>query len=486
MKKFFIVGFAVLLGNSVNSQNCNVICNGDFDNPTFVATVGLTTAVNCWNTEATDGKFEVWGTGYNGVSSYNGGQHLELNATQAAAIYQDFTIGANVPLISINFAHRGRAGVDSMEVSIGPPGGPYQSLGRYGDGSSAWGYYTINHTIAAAGNYRVRFKPVYWTGGNIAIGNFIDAVSVNSAAPITISSSNTLVCPGTAATLSASGANSYTWTAGPSTSTFVVNPSATSVYTVNGITSSGCIALGTFTVSTYVPALSINPGYASICQGSSITLTANVSNGSGFTWNGVPGQNTLTVSPSTNSIYTVTAFSSSASVNCPATATAMVYIKAIPQISLSTTSTFVCQGAAPVVISAFGGSLYSWSNGATTSTIQSAPVTTVYVVTGTNSLGCSATASIQVVVSVCEGLAENDLSSGVELYPNPNNGNFVIHALRDGNYTLVNALGQTIQQFECSAGNDLTVQLDAIPNGVYYLTETKAGTVTGKKIIISR
>jgi hypothetical protein len=191
MKKIYIFIFIAFLFNLRSfSQNCALLCNGDFENPYMTSTSGLTVTLNCWNTTASDGKMEVWGTGYNGVSSYSGIQHVELNATQAAIMYQDFVMYQDFAvsnagtILNVKFAHRARtnAGMtDSVEVSIGPAGGPYTSLGRYGDGPSQWSYnISPNYVASTTGTYRVRFNPFYYSYGNSGIGNFLDAVSVCS------------------------------------------------------------------------------------------------------------------------------------------------------------------------------------------------------------------------------------------------------------------------------------------------------------------
>ncbi len=486
MKKILTVSIIALAFTQISAQTCNLLCNGDFDNnPFVVSTVGLTTSINCWNTEATDGLMEIWGTGYNGVPSYNGNQHMELNATQPAALYQDFYVaGSSVPL-SISFAHRGRAGLDSMEVFAGPAGGPYTSLGRYGDGTTSWGYYTASYSTGSPGNYRVRFKPFYWSGGNDAIGNFIDAVSVNAPGAINISATNTSVCYGSSVTLSASGANTYSWTGGPGTSTYVVSPLSSSVYTVTGSTSSGCGGYGTVSVTVYNPILALSPSPATVCQGSSIILNANVAGGTGYVWNGSAGQSTLVVSPTVSTSYVVSAISNSLSLSCPVTASLMVTVNPVPQINVTATKTLICQGSSPVLVTASGGSNYLWMNGATSSTLLSAPVTTVYSVTGFNTFGCGATASVQVVVTACEGLADYRAESIPQVFPNPNNGSFTIKANLNQEFDLINTVGQVVRHFKTTLENNGSVEFDNVPDGIYYIRQvTNDQNFASTKIVV--
>ena len=182
MKKLYFLFAIAFFSNRSFSQNCSWICNGDFENPFISAsTVGLYTTLSCWNTTASDGNMELWSNGFNGVPSYSNNQHVELNATQAATMYQDFFVTTPGTNLTIRFAHRARTNpgmTDTMRVSIGPVSGPYTILGDYGDGPAAWGYYTTNYIIPSPGNYRINFIPTYWSFGNAGIGNFLDAVSV--------------------------------------------------------------------------------------------------------------------------------------------------------------------------------------------------------------------------------------------------------------------------------------------------------------------
>ncbi|MBK7818113.1 MAG: T9SS type A sorting domain-containing protein [Sphingobacteriaceae bacterium] len=67
---------------------------------------------------------------------------------------------------------------------------------------------------------------------------------------VNISSSNSIICAGGSATLSANGASSYTWTPGSSTNTsIVVSPSITTIYTVASTGTTGCVGTKMYTLS---------------------------------------------------------------------------------------------------------------------------------------------------------------------------------------------------------------------------------------------
>lgn len=181
MKRKILLLLLILAIKSKNSfsQNCNIVCNGDFESP-FVSSAPYfmtDTVINCWHTTATDGFMELWNSGYNGVNSYTGNQFMEMEAFELANVYQDINLstGNNV---SISFAHRGRAGVDTLSVSVTPLGGIDTILGYFADGDASWGYYTVNYPFQNSGNYRVSFNTVYAAGNDPGLGNFLDAVEL--------------------------------------------------------------------------------------------------------------------------------------------------------------------------------------------------------------------------------------------------------------------------------------------------------------------
>jgi hypothetical protein len=179
--KILLVSFISALNiQTGKSQVCNIICNGGFDS-VLVAPSGNvhvnSAQLTCWQTTSPDSLMEIWASGSAGILAFNGNQFMEMNSFFPASIYQDvaLTAGDNV---NIKFAHRGRAGIDTMSVSVGPVGGPDTVLGYFGDGNNAWGYHSVSFSVPNTGMYSIRFNTVYWASGNATIGNFLDAVEV--------------------------------------------------------------------------------------------------------------------------------------------------------------------------------------------------------------------------------------------------------------------------------------------------------------------
>ncbi len=156
------------------------IVNGGFENPV----IGNTTyrimnqrEINGWFTTASDQQMELWSTGFNGITAYEGRQFAELNANMVAADYQIIT---TIPgdVLHWSFAHRGRGSStvpDVMQIEIGPNGSAYNYSRSFSDNNTAWGYYSDTY-IVPAGQTLTRFAltAISTASGSNSVGNFVD------------------------------------------------------------------------------------------------------------------------------------------------------------------------------------------------------------------------------------------------------------------------------------------------------------------------
>jgi len=159
-------------------------------------------------------------------------------------------------------------------------------------------------TGTAAGTISVATTYTCGTSNNTTL-----AVNVTAGPTVAISGFTVVNCPGTAINLSASGADTYSWSTGAVTSTIAPTPTANTTYTVIGTSSvSGCSTSAIETVTVH-PVLSLTTtGSGSICAGQSVTLTAN--GAATYTWNPTNINGTVVVnSPSVTTNYTVNATS---------------------------------------------------------------------------------------------------------------------------------------------------------------------------------
>ncbi|MDD5571856.1 MAG: T9SS type A sorting domain-containing protein [Bacteroidales bacterium] len=118
-----------------------------------------------------------------------------------------------------------------------------------------------------------------------------------------LNATSTSICIGNTATISATGALSYNWSAGGTTSSITVNPTVTTTYIVTGTNGSGSTNTVSAVVTVYaLPTISVNS--PTITQGQSATLCA--SGGTTYTWSQGETGSCITITPSVTITYTVT------------------------------------------------------------------------------------------------------------------------------------------------------------------------------------
>jgi VCBS repeat protein/type IX secretion system substrate protein len=125
------------------------------------------------------------------------------------------------------------------------------------------------------------------------------------------------ICIGASTTLMASGATTYTWNTGATTTAIAVSPASTTIYTVTGTTGS-CSAstIATVTVNA-LPAIYADATPTVICSGSSVVLTAN--DAVTYTWSTGGIGSSIIPSPTVTTNYTVTGTDANGCVNMATT-----------------------------------------------------------------------------------------------------------------------------------------------------------------------
>ena len=221
-------------------------------------------------------------------------------------------------------------------------------------------------------------------------------------------SGRTSICSGNSTTLTASGANSYTWSTGATTPTLTTSTAGT--YTCTFRNTYGCTSTQDVTVSVFTaPTIT---GTSAICSGNSTTLTA--SGADSYSWSN--GATTPSITISEGGTYTVTGTTFD---GCSGSAGFTVSVGALPTIVINGNTSF-CQGGS-TSLTATGGNSYEWANGTSGNNLTvNAPGT--YTVTGTNASGCSNTASVTVTMNpsyidlpvsaaICQGASYNAMGT---------------------------------------------------------------------------
>jgi hypothetical protein len=275
--------------------------------------------------------------------------------------------------------------------------GTIATLTASGGAAYVWstGAHTASITTASAGTYTVTA-----TSSGSCTASASGMVVLIANPPVVVN--NGVICSGNPATLTASGASSYVWNSGATTSS--ISAPSTGTYSVTGTSGAGCTASATASVTTSAnPAPTVNN--QSICAGNSATLTATAA-GCTFIWNTGQATASITVSPASTTIYTVTATNAA---GCSATTSGTVTVNALPTPTVN--NGVVCSGAS-ATLTATGGTSYHWNTGATTTSISVAPlITTTYTVTVTNAATCTASVTSTVTDAVAPTATVNSPSA---------------------------------------------------------------------------
>ena len=265
---------------------------------------------------------------------------------------------------------------------------------------TAWTVYTatlsgITGTVSGRFGFRYSVPMAGPTGTNSSyIG--IDGVKFTVPCPnptLSVSSSTNNICSGSIVTLSVSGANSYSWSTGNTTSTVNVVPSASTVYTVTGTSTPSCTTSETLAITvTLTPNVSVAD--VTVCPGTTATLSA--SGAPSYSWSTGDLSSSITVTPNVNTTYSVTGING----QCKSTQQVMVTIGASLSINATVSQPSVCSGSSATLM-ASGASSYTWLPGPASFTTMNVTVTpsatTVYTLTGASG---NCFGSAQVTLSV--------------------------------------------------------------------------------------
>lgn len=286
---------------------------------------------------------------------------------------------------------------------------------------------------------------VYTVTGTSGSCDNVKTVTVTVNTNPTVSVNSATVCSGNTATLTATGATSYSWNTGATGGSINVGPAVTTVYTVTG-SNGNCSNTKTATITVNAtPTVVVNS--TSICAGSAATLTAS---GAGtYNWNTGATTAVINVTPSSTTVYTVTGITGS----CSNVKTATVTVNITPTVSVN--SATICSGSS-ATLSANGASAYSWNTGASTAVINVSPAsTTVYTVTGSNGT-CSNVKTATVTVNTSPTISVNSST------------------ICSGNNTSLNASGATTYSWNTGATTS-GISVSPLVTTIYTVTGTNGG-----------
>ena len=266
---------------------------------------------------------------------------------------------------------------------------------------------SINITPVSSGYY-------YVTGTNTGTCFAVDSVYITvNPLPVVDAGNDATICTGGSATLTATGTGSFEWSTTETTQSITVSPTTNTTYTVTLTDANNCTATDNVVVNVGSSIIASAGNDTTICDGASVTLTAN--GGTTYLWSTGDVTQSITVNPTIHTNYSVTVTDGT---SCSGIDDVNVDINPLPIIDAGISQS-VCAGD-NVNLNATGGISYVWSNGSTMQSISFSPTASqYYYVTGTDVNSCSADDSVLVNVnpipvvnlgndiSVCQGSAVN-------------------------------------------------------------------------------
>jgi hypothetical protein len=300
--------------------------------------------------------------------------------------------------------------------------------------------------------------------------------SLVPSAPLVVNASANPVCSGSTVTLTTSGASTYTWTGNASGASTTLAPTSSSTINVVATTSANCTLNGSFAINVNpLPALTFTSVPDKLCTNAgSIPLTASPPNGT-YAGNGLSFGSFFPslVGPSTQTLsYTYTDIN-----GCTSTTVISTTISSpTTVIGFVVTPSVVCQTSGSIALIATpGGGTFAGQGlvgGNSFSPALAGIGTKTVSYTHTDINNCTVKKVVSISVNICTGIEKFSSASGIrcEVYPNPNNGSFVIKASTELQLLLLNELGQSVQSILLNSSNNYEAPVELLPPGIYFIS----------------
>jgi hypothetical protein len=258
----------------------------------------------------------------------------------------------------------------------------------------------------------------YWTKNNITPAPTVSAgtaLSYNAGLDQAICFGDSVLVGASA--IGGTGPYAYSWSpstgiSSPTSGTTYANPGSTNSYTITVTDNTGCVTTDNLTITVNpLPIIAATAVNDSICPGGSASMYVTGSSSSYLWQPGAITTMTWTASPSATTTYTVVG----TDVNgCTNSTTQTLTVTTPPVVTVTGNYSSACDNAvSPLTLTANGAATYDWNAGAGTGTTytDTPAASQTYTVIGTDSFGCSDTATYGVTLiphPVASAAATND------------------------------------------------------------------------------
>jgi hypothetical protein len=400
---------------------------------------------------------------------YTNGIWLEPGITYSAGVW--FTSDLTGAINWTNFGlllgtSQSTVGLTPIALQAGSAMSPvYKSVSNTFTVSAPAFYYVAVRATSGTGS------AAYLSWDDLSIT--IPCTSVHNPISVSMTANSTTVCEGAIINLSATGADTYTWSTGANSQSINEIAVFTTNYSVQGTnTLTGCQDGASITVKVDpAPVISSMAYPPVVCAGNPVTLMA--SGASTYQWNTGSTGAVITAMPTFNTTYAVVG---TATNGCSATTTVAVTVNSLPSVVAMASPQSICRNE-NITLTGGGAVTYKWTSSSSAVVLSGSPITfapsnsSMFTVTGTDANGCENTANISVAVEECTGINALSVKDGLSVYPNPTSGHLMVefNSEEGGSVKLADVSGRIIMQDQ-TGENQMALNLENYASGIYYLT----------------
>jgi gliding motility-associated-like protein len=249
---------------------------------------------------------------------------------------------------------------------------------------------TTSATTLQAGTYTVTVTNTY---GSETCTSAPETYSVSVVNSVLISVVSPTICFGESASILPSGASNYTVTSSSINQTgtsFTLNPTTLTTYTIVGSSGNGCDGASIFSIHVNsLPTLSVSAMPQTICSGETSTLTI-AGTADTYTWSSNANNSnnaSVAVSPTSSETYTVTGTENAT--GCSNQTSININVNTTPTVNIDASSNTICEGGS-TTLNLTGATSYTLTNPSTITTnsvILTPTSQTTYTIIG-ETIGC--------------------------------------------------------------------------------------------------
>ncbi len=372
-----------------------------------------------------------------------------------------------------------------------PSGGTF-----YGPGVSGASF---DPAVAGVGQFNLLY---FYTDPNGCF-NSTNITTVVNALPVVNLGADTTICAVNNTTLDAGTFVSYLWNTGDTTQIITVDSTGYGIgafsYSVVVTDMNTCTNTDSVVVTYEASPVSQLSDSAEICgEDQSIFLDAGYVSGNYYVWdNGVAWSSVTIDTSDINGTTGYMGVTINSPIGCITHDSTYVYFKEVPVVNLGNDTT-ICWTQNITFDAGAGFSSYLWNTGATTQTLSVDSFDFVvglntYSVEVTNSVNCSASDSVDLMIDPCTGVLTPVLKTAdINVYPNPTKGQFQIdiNGLENADYDLsiYNSLGSKVfggsVNYNGQSTQSWKIDFSTYPKGIYFIRLQSEGQIKVKRIII--